>query len=196
LLNRGSQVMKQGMKVRGLILIFVFGAGVAVGFFAAQKNIQQQVHKSIMTTGSFVEEQIGYVVAKVQGKSIDRREDLSAGRGGVLKTQSAPQPVVDKGDYIRNHVTVSELQARRDPASASTAIVSGKLMQTGSRPLAKADLNVFFMGKEDIVFDVKLPILSGAALEPNGSKEFFWRVERVPAEWTGRIRGSITDISF
>lgn len=181
------------MKLKVFLFLIVFASGAVTGYFAAQKEVQSRAHQVLMKFGSMVEDQIARLLQSVLAGG-------SSSGASVNSTPTVPSPPVSDppspefvSDYLRNHLQVINLQAARD---GTAAVISGSITNSGTRPIRRVIMSIYFMGPDDILHETQLPVLTESSLEPDASKEFTWRIDAVPAAWTGRIRGAITDIAF
>lgn len=182
------------MKWRAFLTLVVFGAGVATGYFGAQPDIQKRFHATVMTAGELVEVQIDRVLEQVRGKETSDPQPDAQPATPILSTSPSDAAAMF-ADYLRSFVHVTSLQARREGVGAAV-IISGKLSNSGTRTLTKVDAAIYFMGAEEIVFETKLPLVTDSPLPANSTRDFSWRIDNVPLEWAGRVRGTVTAIQF
>lgn len=167
----------------------VFLAGVGTGYGLAQEKVRQQLHEVMMAGGALVDRQVAAIMERVRGEPV--RSGDAGGTNQAVKPVEPPLP--DPREYIRAHIGISELRAVRPQDAPGTAVVSGKIINSGGQPIKRLGVSLFFMGPDDIVLDLKMPVLT---VEANGNKAFSWKVEKVPANWQGKIRASVTEIIF
>jgi len=102
--------------------------------------------------------------------------------------------------YIKNSMEVRNI--RVVPALRNTAEIAGEVKNRGDKTLTHVEITVFLLDKNEkaIHETVHHPVVSLGShaflLKPNYSRPFSCKIDRIPSDWSGKVRVDVTDILF
>lgn len=183
------------MKGRGLFFLLGLLLGLLLGFGAGQEEIRMALKDGFLRYTGKVDEGIQKLVRKV--KKEPEAPAIATNRPAASAASNPGASPEDKANYIRKFIQLEEIAAKVDFASATFAVVSGKVKNSGPRALQGVGVTVYFLGSDTIVFESNMPAVRETPLEPGASCAFTNTVRNVPESWVkGRVRASATDVAF
>jgi hypothetical protein len=133
--------------------------------------------------------------------------DSAEAADGVTEMERAIRLAGMRQEYMLNNVEVVGFRATKGTGRASSASVTGRLLNNGHRTLSLVEVTVQFLSASDSVVAERTfrPIPATEvmykdeerSLRKGGLKEFGFIVEgALPREWTGKARAYVSKIEF
>lgn len=183
--------------MKSRIYLFLLGCflGLTAGWFLGQEQYRQKLDAAFMQCAGKVDARLQSWMGRTKSKSGESTPPISVGEKSTNQALNAKVP--DTALYIREFVTLRDVQVQRDSQSPDRVTVSGKVANAGTKRLRTVEVIVFFLGPAGILHEANGVALDGATLEAASERAFTIRVSDGPREWTpGKFRVAVTDVSF
>lgn len=183
--------------MKSRIYLFLLGCcvGLTAGWFLGQEQYRQKLDAAFLQFAGRVDARLQSWMGRTKSKSGENTNAISAGEKSTHQALNVKVP--DTALYIREFVTLRDIQVQRDSQTPERVTVSGKVANAGTRKLRTVEVIVFFLGPAGILHEANGIALDGETLEAASERAFTIRVSDVPREWTpGKFRVAVTDVGF